>query len=87
MTVYLIFFVKLELKILTGVGVDNKFLTINNNLSRAMSDGSKEKFIVNYNDVVKAQGNNNILIIDVRENNEIQDTGKLPDSIHIPSKF
>lgn len=40
---------------------------------------------VNYEDILKAQRDNNILIIDVREDSEIQETGKLPGSVHIPS--
>ncbi|XP_014216789.1 heat shock protein 67B2 [Copidosoma floridanum] len=64
-----------------GNRVGNCFLAPNI-LSRAMS-GSKS-LSVNYDDVVKAQGDKDILIIDVREVSEIQETGQLPGSIHIP---
>ncbi|XP_067217067.1 rhodanese domain-containing protein CG4456-like isoform X2 [Linepithema humile] len=39
---------------------------------------------VDYNQLLKAQKDDNILIVDVREQNEINETGKLPGSIHIP---
>ncbi|XP_011502123.1 PREDICTED: heat shock protein 67B2-like [Ceratosolen solmsi marchali] len=53
-------------------------------LSKAMSEQSSENLHVNYYDIVKAQKDENILIIDVRENYEIEETGKLPGSVHIP---
>ena len=31
---------------------------------------------------IKVKGG--VILVDVREHNEIQETGKLPDSIHIP---
>lgn len=45
-----------------------------------------EKFNVNYEQLLEAQKDNSILIIDVREQAEINKTGKLPGSIHVPSK-
>ncbi|XP_070172638.1 rhodanese domain-containing protein CG4456 [Polyergus mexicanus] len=39
---------------------------------------------VDYEQLLEAQKDDSILIIDVRENTEINDTGKLPGSIHIP---
>ncbi|XP_008206288.1 rhodanese domain-containing protein CG4456 isoform X1 [Nasonia vitripennis] len=54
-----------------------------NILSRAMS-GQGDNLKVNYDELLKAQKDESILIIDVREDSEIQETGKLPGSIHIP---
>ncbi|XP_014473225.1 PREDICTED: heat shock protein 67B2-like isoform X2 [Dinoponera quadriceps] len=42
------------------------------------------KFDVTYEQLVEAQKNSSILIVDVREQSEIDTTGKLPGSIHIP---
>lgn len=42
---------------------------------------------LNYEDILKAQKDDSILIIDVREDGEIRETGKLPGSIHIPSEY
>ena len=47
----------------------------------------KKSLTVEYNDVLKAQNDSSILIIDVREKEEIDETGKLPGSIHVPSMF
>lgn len=41
---------------------------------------------VDYKQLLEAQKNDNILIVDVREQDEISETGKLPGSIHIPSR-
>lgn len=41
---------------------------------------------IDYEQLLEAQKNVNVLIVDVREPSEIQETGKLPGSIHIPSK-
>ena len=41
---------------------------------------------INYDGLLDAQKDDKVLIIDVREDAEIQETGKLPGSIHIPSK-
>ncbi|XP_025160429.1 rhodanese domain-containing protein CG4456 isoform X2 [Harpegnathos saltator] len=43
-----------------------------------------EKFNINYEQLLEAQKDNSILIIDVREQSEINETGKLPGSIHVP---
>lgn len=43
--------------------------------------------VVDYNQLLEAQKNDKILIIDVREDSEIEETGKLPASIHIPSNI
>lgn len=50
-------------------------------------EGQIKSFIVDYNDILQAQKDDSILIIDVREPSEIDETGKLPGSIHIPSKL
>lgn len=53
-----------------------------------MSSGSGDHApVVAYEDLLEAQKDPAILIIDVREDAEIAETGKLPGSIHIPSKF
>lgn len=46
-----------------------------------------EEYDVGYSDVLSAQKDRNILIIDVREKEEIGETGKIPGSINIPSMF
>ena len=51
-----------------------------------MSGQGDQDLIVNYEGVLQAQ-KDNVLIIDVREDSEINETGKLPGSIHIPSKL
>ncbi|XP_047362692.1 rhodanese domain-containing protein CG4456-like [Vespa velutina] len=47
-------------------------------------EGQIKSFTVDYNDILQAQKDENVLIIDVREPSEIDETGKLPGSIHIP---
>lgn len=42
---------------------------------------------VDYEGLIEAQKDEEILIIDVREQKEIDETGKLPGSIHIPSEY
>ncbi|KOC65204.1 Heat shock protein 67B2 [Habropoda laboriosa] len=49
-----------------------------------MSADGKKSLNVHYNDILKAQNDTSVLIIDVREKEEIDETGKLPGSIHIP---
>lgn len=39
-----------------------------------------------YADIVNLSGKKEIILIDVREPAEIQETGKLPGSTHIPCK-
>ncbi|CAG5107529.1 Similar to Tstd3: Thiosulfate sulfurtransferase/rhodanese-like domain-containing protein 3 (Mus musculus) [Cotesia congregata] len=43
-----------------------------------------EKNIIGYEELLADQKNDKVLIIDVREQKEIDETGKLPGSIHIP---
>jgi rhodanese-related sulfurtransferase len=42
---------------------------------------------LSYDDIIKLKQKNEIILIDVREPSEIEETGKLPGSIHIPRKF
>ncbi|CAB0043063.1 unnamed protein product [Trichogramma brassicae] len=51
---------------------------------RTMSGDSNKPKNLNYEDILEAQKKDEILIIDVREDDEIRETGKLPGSIHIP---
>ncbi|KOX70303.1 Heat shock protein 67B2 [Melipona quadrifasciata] len=51
---------------------------------KTKSEDNKKSLAVDYNDVLKAQNDSSILIIDVREKEEIDETGKLPGSIHVP---
>lgn len=53
---------------------------------KTMCKGDKRTLNVYYKDILEAQ-KNNTLIIDVREQSEIDETGKLPGSIHIPSVY
>lgn len=48
---------------------------------------SEESYDVGYSDILRAQKDRDILIIDVREKEEIGETGKIPGSINIPSMF
>lgn len=59
-----------------------KFTTNCDNMD---GSGDKKSFILSYEELLQAQKNNSVLIIDVREQKEINETGKLPGSIHIPS--
>ncbi|CAB0035822.1 unnamed protein product, partial [Trichogramma brassicae] len=52
--------------------------------NRTMSGDSNKPKNLNYEDILEAQKKDEILIIDVREDDEIRETGKLPGSIHIP---
>ncbi|XP_003485535.1 thiosulfate sulfurtransferase/rhodanese-like domain-containing protein 3 isoform X3 [Bombus impatiens] len=51
---------------------------------KTMSGDDKICLNVDYNEILKAQNDSSVLIIDVREKEEIDETGKLPGSIHIP---
>lgn len=48
------------------------------------SAGSRD---LHYNDIVSLSAKNEIILIDVREPAEIQETGKLPGSTHIPCNY
>lgn len=43
--------------------------------------------IVNYEDVVTYKDRTDVLLIDVRDPNELQDTGTIPGSINIPCEY
>ncbi|CAL7940733.1 unnamed protein product [Xylocopa violacea] len=58
--------------------------TLVNTNSKTMSEDDKKSLNVDYNELLKAQNDSSVLIIDVREKEEIDETGKLPGSIHIP---
>ncbi|XP_063994115.1 thiosulfate sulfurtransferase/rhodanese-like domain-containing protein 3 isoform X2 [Diachasmimorpha longicaudata] len=58
---------------------------INSRMSTRESQGSPPKpQKVDYDGLLEAQRDKSVLIIDVREQMEIDETGKLPGSIHIP---
>ncbi|XP_033334576.2 rhodanese domain-containing protein CG4456 isoform X1 [Megalopta genalis] len=57
---------------------------ISKSSTTTMAEGDVKELNVHYKDIIKAQKDDNVLIIDVREQNEIDETGKLPGSIHIP---
>jgi hypothetical protein len=42
---------------------------------------------LSYDDIIALKRGNEIFLIDVREPSEIKETGKLPESVHIPRKF
>ncbi|XP_028028960.1 thiosulfate sulfurtransferase/rhodanese-like domain-containing protein 3 [Bombyx mandarina] len=51
---------------------------------RLYSESKVETKVADYDEVVKAISNNNILLIDVREPDEVKDHGHIPNSINIP---
>jgi Rhodanese-related sulfurtransferase len=55
-------------------------------LASVPASGPKTKDL-SYNDIVELKQRNEIILIDVREPAEIQETGKLPGSVLIPRKF
>lgn len=46
-----------------------------------------EDVIVDYDYVKNATKNKNILVIDVREPNEVKEHGKIPNSVNIPCMY
>jgi rhodanese-related sulfurtransferase len=42
---------------------------------------------LSYEDVIELKQKNEIILIDVREPSEIEETGKLPGSVNIPRKY
>ncbi|KAG7206571.1 hypothetical protein KM043_000257 [Ampulex compressa] len=52
--------------------------------AKVMSEGDTKDLCVRYEEILEAQKDHNILLIDVREQAEIDETGKLPGSIHVP---
>lgn len=46
-----------------------------------------EDVIVDYDYVKNATTNKNILVIDVREPNEVKEHGKIPNSVNIPCTY
>ena len=47
--------------------------------------GDDKGMNINYEELLEAKKKQDVLIIDIRENSEIEETGRLPGSIHIPS--
>ncbi|XP_012276319.1 thiosulfate sulfurtransferase/rhodanese-like domain-containing protein 3 isoform X3 [Orussus abietinus] len=47
-------------------------------------EGDCKTFDISYEELLKAQKDDSVLLIDVREQVEINETGKLPGSVHIP---
>ncbi|CAB3383169.1 Hypothetical predicted protein [Cloeon dipterum] len=45
---------------------------------------TERKVDLTYEDILGLKTQRAIVLVDVRDHNEIQETGKLPDSIHIP---
>lgn len=43
-----------------------------------------KKIDLSYQDLLDVKAQGGVILVDVREHKEIQETGKLPDSIHIP---
>ncbi|XP_058788625.1 rhodanese domain-containing protein CG4456-like [Phymastichus coffea] len=70
--------------LITSTGKNACNFTAISGIHNSASPETNRNFIVEYNDILKAQKDDKVLIIDVRENSEIQETGKLPGSIHIP---
>lgn len=65
----------------------NRLFSSTNFLRAEMANcgaGDSNEFDMNYDQLLEAQKNCDILIIDVREHAEIDKTGALPGSIHIP---
>ncbi|XP_011695310.1 PREDICTED: heat shock protein 67B2-like isoform X2 [Wasmannia auropunctata] len=50
----------------------------------ALSENGMAENKVDYEELLKDQKNPEVLIVDVREPSEIQETGKLPGSINVP---
>lgn len=80
---------------LSKVASYRRFLQINHGLTRNLhvspylaakitSDNNEMELNVNYEEILEAQKDDNVLIVDVRERDEIKETGKLPGSVHIP---
>lgn len=66
---------------IAGIVINYSCTTLVNNFS-SMSDKN-----VDYKNVKKATQNSSIYIIDVREPQELKDSGVIPNSINIPRKF
>lgn len=46
-----------------------------------------KKIDLTYQDLLDVKAQSGVILVDVREHKEIQETGKLPGSIHIPRTF
>jgi len=55
------------------------------NLSKDMSSSASEEFRnLDYNQLIESKNSANNIIIDVREKNELDETGVIPGAYHIP---
>lgn len=52
-----------------------------------MASNANRNVDLTYEDIIALKAKKEIILVDVREHNEIQETGKLPDSIHIPRMY
>jgi rhodanese-related sulfurtransferase len=52
-----------------------------------MSSGGDRKVDLTYDEIVDLKSRDEIILVDVRDNNEIEETGQLPGSIHIPREY
>lgn len=62
------------------------FQSTNRSMASVPASGPTTKDL-SYNDIIELKQKDEIILIDVRELSEIQETGKLPGSVHIPRKF
>ncbi|KAK7792880.1 hypothetical protein R5R35_000432 [Gryllus longicercus] len=53
-------------------------------LSQVMTESVTSDMLLNYEDIVRLTGEKSIILIDVRQPHELQETGVLPTSINIP---
>jgi len=49
-----------------------------------MSIGEGSNFDLTFEDIIDLKSKNEIILVDVRDLNEIQENGELPGCIHIP---
>jgi hypothetical protein len=55
--------------------------------AKKMSQIDENKVDLTYDDIIELKSQNAIILVDVREREEIQETGKLPDSVNIPCEY
>lgn len=60
--------------------------SVNRSVASVPASGPTTKDL-SYNDIVELKQKNKIILIDVREPVEIQETGLIPGSVHIPRTF
>lgn len=75
--------VELKRKVVLFKGQPN--FVISRRMSHSIDEETKNPSRnFNYDQLLEKKKDNNVVLIDVREHSEINETGKLPDSIHIP---